>query len=477
MTSLRDYQLRAVGEVESSPSRRVCLVMPTGAGKTVVLEELSQRALDRAERVLVLVHREELLHQTVERLAARLGKLAVGCISPDAPPSPHAPVQVAMIQTIVRRTQRPRADLVLWDECHHALADSWQAILEDYADAKLVGLTATPQRLDGRPLGDIFEELIVGARYPDLLQRSYLVDCKAYQPPEVPGSGLARDPLDAWQRYGDGRQTIGFAGSVPLAAEYAARFTAAGIPSALVDADTPKLQRKATLKAFREGRIKVLWNVYVLTEGTDIPSTACILLARNCAHVSMYLQIVGRGLRPHESKRDCVLIDLSGATLIHGLPLEDRVYSLGGKAIQRTSLEPLKNCQQCGATILSAYQVCPECGYEFPRVKREGPRIYDMDLVAVFAGSATPEDAKQREFRRLLGLCETKGWSLWFACREFEKLFGRQPAPEIRALPRDKQRELFTKIRAGMEAKGKSVNQARGAWKHMAGAWPDWSWR
>lgn len=477
MTTLRPYQLQGVEAVEASPSQATLLVIPTGGGKTVCAEELLARATARGERALVLVHRRELLRQTHQRLQARLGTLQVGIIAPGTPQSPWSPVQVAMVQTVAVRDARPPADLIIWDEAHHALAEQWRSILNSYPAAKLVGLTATPQRLDGKPLGDIFESLVVAATYPELLAQGHLVDCRVYQPPEIPGSGLARDPLDAWQRYGEQSQTFGFASSVAQACELAARFTSAGIPSAVIEAGTPARERDRILEAFRAGTIKVLWNVFCLTEGTDVPSARCVLLARSCAHVSMYLQIVGRVLRPHASKPDAILIDLSGATLIHGMPLEDRAYSLTGKGITRTSLEALKNCQQCGATILSAYQVCPECGFEFPRQARSTPRIYDMDLVAVFAGSATPLDAQQREFNRLLQQADARNWSLWFVCKEFEKLFKRMPSQELRALPRDKQRELFERMRRGATERGRSISQVRGTWKHMAGAWPDWSWR
>lgn len=476
-TALRDYQIRGVNDVEASPSQSTLLVIPTGGGKTVCAEELISRALERGETVLVLVHRRELLRQTAERLARRIGELQVGIIAPNVCPSPWSPVQVAMVQTIAVRDSRPPADLIIWDEAHHAMAEQWRSILSSYPAARLVGLTATPQRLDGKPLGDLFESLVVAATYPELLAAGHLVDCRVYQPPEIPGSGLARDPLDAWQRYGEQSSTFGFAGSVQQATDLAARFIAAGIPSAVIEANTPARERDRALQAFAAGTIRVLWNVYCLTEGTDVPSARCVLLARSCAHVSMYLQIVGRVLRPHESKRDALLVDLSGASLIHGMPLEDRAYSLSGRGITRTSIESLKVCQQCGATILSAYQVCPECSFEFPRAKREGPRIYDMELVAVFAGAATPLDAQRREFERLLALAESRDWSLWFVCKEFQKLFSRMPSAELRALPRDRQRELFERMKRSATAKGKSISQVRGTWKHVAGAWPDWSWR
>lgn len=473
MTTLRPYQLAACDEVESRDGP-TCLVLPTGGGKTVVAQELIRRALERGQRELFVVHRRELVKQTAKRFRLAFGPLQVGTVGGGENPSPYSPIQVAMIQTLVERDpeRRPQADLVIWDECHHALADDWGGILDSYDHAHLVGLTATPQRLDGKPLGDVFRELVVAATYPELVKDGHLVQCRVYQPPEVPGSGLAQDPLKAWQRYAEGSQTFAFAANVPQAHELAARFNAAGIPSAVIEAGTPAAERDEHLRRFAHGYLRVLWNVYVLTEGTDIPAARCVLLARNCQHVSMYLQIVGRVLRPHEGKRDAILIDLTGATLIHGMPLEERAYSLDGNGIQRTSLASLKNCQQCGATILSAYEVCPECDFIFPKQARKQPKIFDMELRAVYAGEATPLDAQRREFDRLVQLSESQGWSFWVVCKRFQHLFGRYPALELRALPRERQKTIFQSL-----AHGKDLKRARGTWKQITGAWPDWGWR
>jgi len=448
--------------------------MPTGSGKTVVAQEIIRRDQERGLRDLFIVHRRELVKQTALRFRTAFGPLQVGTIGGGENPSPYSPIQVAMIQTLVEREpeRRPRADRIIWDECHHALADDWGSILDSYTHATLVGLTATPQRLDGKPLGDVFKGLIVGATYPELLKDGHLVQCRAYQPPEVPGSGLAQDPLKAWQRYGENSQTFGFASTVPQAHELAARFNGAGIPSAVIEAKTPPAERDDHLRRFAHGTLRVLWNVYVLTEGMDIPAARCVLLARNCQHVSMFLQIVGRVLRPHESKVDAILIDLTGATLIHGMPLEERGYSLDGQGIQRTSLAALKNCQQCGATILSAIEVCPECGYVFPRQERPQPKIWNMELRAVYAGAATPLDAQRREFDRLVVQSEEQGQSFWAVCKKFQHLFGRMPGLELRALPREKQKLIFQSLFFG-----KDVKRARGTWKHITGAWPDWTWR
>jgi DNA repair protein RadD len=473
VTVLRPYQLAACDECESRDTP-TCLVLPTGGGKTVVAEELIRRALERSQRVLFIVHRRELVKQTAKRFRTAFGPLQVGTIGGGENPSPYSPIQVAMIQTLVEREpeRRPQADLIIWDECHHALADDWGGILDSYEHAHLVGLTATPQRLDGKPLGDVFRDLVVAATYPELLKDGHLVQCRAYQPPEVPGNGLAQEPLKAWQRYAENSQTFAFASDVQGAHAHAAAFNAAGIPSAVIEAKTPAAERDDHLRRFAHGQLRVLWNVYVLTEGTDIPAARCVLLARSVNHVSMFLQMCGRVLRPHESKRDAILIDLTGATLIHGMPLEERAYSLDGKGIQRTSLAPLRNCMQCGATILSAYDVCPECGFVFPKQARSGPRIFDMELRAVYAGEATPLDAQRREFDRLVKLAEDNGWSFWTVCKRFKHLFGRNPSTELRALPVARQQQIFGSLQHGIP-----IQRARGTWKALTGSWPGWRWR
>lgn len=474
---LRDYQARACDETErawGSGKRRVCLVIPTGGGKTRVGQELVLRAA--RPKTLWVAHRRELIQQAAERLRAAFGHTRVGIIAAGHDSSPHAPVQVASIQTLIARDQRPESDLLVFDECHHIKASTYKQLAEHYSQALQLGLTATPERKDGSALGDMYDHLVVGAQYSELIAAGHLVDCRVFQPPEIPGSSnLAVSPLKAWQQYAPDSLTFGFAQTVALAEKYATEFQEAGFSAEAVEAKTHRDIRQSHLTMFRGGLIRALWNVYLFTEGTDVPQAETCLLARGCGHSSIFLQTCGRVLRPAPGKSIATLIDLTGASLIHGFPTEDRVYSLTGEGIKRTSVAALKVCQQCGATILSAYQKCPQCGYEFPRNPITDPFIWDWALKEVFAGARTPDDAKQRELDRLRRVCKEKGWGISWAIGQYEKLFGSKPLPG--AFGEEERRDEYFRLVAHGKAKGYKPGFALVRYKQAFGAWPSRLWR
>jgi DNA repair protein RadD len=473
---LRPYQESAVVGVYDkweSSCRSVCLVAPTGAGKTRLGEEFVWRARQAAEPVLWIAHRRELLRQAADRLRLRFGALAVGMIAAAEDASPYAAIQVATVQTLLARETRPPASLIVFDEAHHYVADDWKALAAHYTSARVLGLTATPERQDGRPLGDIFDGLVIAAKYSELLRDGFLVPCRVYQPPKILGNELAQDPLLAYQRFAEGSRAFVFCGAVDVAYELAARCIAAGIPAGTIEAKTPKVDRDRILADFAAGRILVLTNVFALTEGVDVPAARTVILASKCGHVGGYLQRVGRVLRPHPDKPHAIVVDLTGATLQHGLPTEDREYSLDGKGIIRTSLAPLKTCPQCAATILAAYEYCPECDYHFGGgggSERVMPKVWDLELKAVFAGADTPSDAKGREYRRLRELARARGWNLYFVQKEYKKLFGELPLITDATIE-EKQAEL-ERLRTVVVAKGFKPGFAKVRFKELFGHWP-----
>ena len=467
---LRPYQQTAVNSVMESfgQHRAVCLVAPTGSGKTVMAEAIVNRftAAGGAAggKVLFIAHRRELIKQAASRF------VAPGVIMPGEPYSPGASIQVASVQTLLARDMRPAADLVVWDEAHHIAADQWGAVLDCYPAAKCLGLTATPQRSDGRPLGDTFSSLVIAEQYSKLIADGHLVPAKCFQPSEMIGDGLACDPLKAWRDLAGGTRTFAFASRVAQCEEFCATFNAAGIPSAVVEANTPTEERDNALRRFADGSLTVLWNVQALTEGVDIPAAETVLLARKVGHEGLFLQIAGRVLRPFPGKANARFIDLTGATLIHGRPDEDRIYTLDGAGIKRTSATPLRVCPQCGVTIEAFYTTCPECNYVWPPPKAPVLRIYSQELKEVFAGAETPEDAKAKEYRRLRNLAKAKGWSLYFVQKEYRKLFGVMPIITD-ATPQEKFDEL-RKLKEMAAQNGYKSGFASVRFKMLFGQWP-----
>jgi len=481
MLTLRDYQQAALGrvrELSAAGVRSVCLVAPTGAGKTRMAVAwltghtgLAGAPLLHGDTGLWIVHRLELLRQSADQLAEILGPLDVGIIAPGADSRPRARVQVATVQTLLARGDRPVASRLVLDEAHHFVADQWCSLSDAYPNTLTLGLTATPERQDGRPLGDIFEELVVAARYPDLVRDGFLVACRAYAPPSEIEDGLALHPLEAYRRHGDGGLAFVFVGRTAVADELAAEFTAAGIPARSVHQGTRKRDRIDTLDDFARGRIQVLTSVNALTEGVDVPAARVAILARGFRHVGSYLQAAGRILRPHRGKPDAILIDLVGATFRHGLPIEDRVYSLDGEPIRRSG-PSLRQCPACGFVIASAPERCPQCGHVFAATEQAAPRIYSLELRQVYAGQATPETAKRREWARLRALCDGRGWALDWAVRQYQKLFPGE-LPEI--TEEDRFQLYRGLVDRGVE-RGWKPAAAAVRFKQMFGAYPPWKW-
>jgi len=264
----------------------VCLVSPTGSGKTRMGSEIVKRAVAKGKRVLWIAHRKELISQAAETLSFAIGQEAATDLR-----VMFSPVLVASIQTLLACADRPKVDLLVVDECHHIVADEWKRITDHYSYARILGLTATPTRQDEVPLGVTFGSMVNAVHYSQLLREGHLVDCTVFSPPAKLEKGIALEPLVAYERHAKGKKGFVYVRTKAEAEELAETFTAAGYPAAAITDSTAKKKRAAMIKELNDpgGELLILVNVYTLTEGVDIPCAKFVMMARNCGHVSYVL--------------------------------------------------------------------------------------------------------------------------------------------------------------------------------------------
>ncbi|MBI5018420.1 MAG: DEAD/DEAH box helicase, partial [Deltaproteobacteria bacterium] len=395
MTELRPYQSSSVDALRRSVAaghRRPLLQAPTGSGKTVVAASIMASAVERGNRVLFLAPRRELVDQCAAKL--RAAGVDHGILMAGRNGDPTGRVQVASAPTLYARCIRthraplPPAGLIVVDEAHLAITPSVRRILEAYPRASVVGLTATPARGDGRGLGEVFDDLVLGPSVAELVEQGFLVPQRYFAPskPDLAGVRIERgdyvqddledrmdrptlvgDVVSNWLRLAQYRQTVVFATSIKHSIHLRDRFREVGITAEHLDANTPNEEREAVLQRVASGETQVVCNCFLLSYGWDCPPISCAVLARPTKSVVLYLQMVGRILRPHEGKDDALIIDHAAAVDEIGFVDEPMPWSLDGRErvqerrqTERKRSKPL-TCEQCFA-IYAGQLACPHCG-------------------------------------------------------------------------------------------------------------------
>ena len=360
MLTLRPYQVALVDGVREAfraGHRAVVMQSVTGSGKTATISVPIASAVERGRRVLFLAMLDAILDDTAARL--RAAGVRCGIVQADRKDGadPDALVKVCSVQTLASRPDvRPPADLIVIDECQHATCASLRTILADYPHARVIGLTATPQRGDETSLGDVFTAMVQGPSIADLTSQGFLVPARVIG--FEPGDSLGMDPVDAWQRWCADRPSIVFAANVEHALEIAARIPA----SAVVTGETPFQERRLARAGLADGSVRAVVTCRAWLEGMDAPTVSGIVLCQAFTVVSGFLQGIGRGLRPSPGKQDCLVIDLRGAVYMHGLPDAPRKWTLDGKGYTACeSLPNLRRCRACHAVFPPARK-CPVCG-------------------------------------------------------------------------------------------------------------------
>ncbi len=454
---LRPYQVDAVDRVRESirlGHRRVLICAPTGSGKTILAGSIIDSAVKRGNRVLFLAHRAELIEQASGKLTEN--RIDHGVIkSGHWRDLPHLAVQVASVQTLSRRAEMPPADLVITDEAHHVAAGSYVKILERYPDAISLGLTATPYRTDGKGLGDFYDDLIEVTDISSLIALGFLVEPITFAPsrPDLQGvhsiggdynrGELARkmdrphlvgDLVRTWVRNAEDRTTVAFAVSVAHSEHIIKEFQIAGIAAAHLDGETEEGKRADILAQLADGRLQLVSNMGILTEGWDLPRTGCIILARPTQSKGLYFQMVGRGLRSLRGKTDCIVLDHAGCCLRHGYVTDPQTYSLAGRNKKDEPDEaPVWVCGDCYAVNKSGIRGCLQCGVVRPITHRDampdhvaGELVRKSDKVYI----PIADDVKKRaKYAELVALAADRGYKPGWAKMRFKILFGQWPGP------------------------------------------------
>jgi DNA repair protein RadD len=401
MINLRPYQQQLITDIRLQYQlghKSVLAVLPTGGGKTVCFSYIAQQASIKGNRVCVLVHRAELLDQASRSMPVPHGRISAG----KSMDLSHT-VQVASVQTLARRLHllpRDFFQLLIIDEAHHTSAGTWAKVIQHFHAAKLLGVTATPIRSDGRGLGEHYQAMVQGPTAQQLTEQGFLAAAKVLAPPGFDSTGLRKrmgdfDPKEAEQRVGTimgdclghyrkhlpGQTAIAFCCSVAHAEAVSRLFNSNGVPAASIDGSMDSATRRELLDRLAVGDLKVLTSCALIGEGVDVPSVGGCILLRPTASVALHLQMIGRCLRPQPGKR-AVVLDHVGNTLRLGHHLEPRDWSLDGVARRDREQAPsCKVCPACFATSASTVQVCRECGHVFaPQERRELQQV-DGELV------------------------------------------------------------------------------------------------
>jgi superfamily II DNA or RNA helicase len=422
MLKLRDYQQEMIDKVIQSlraGHRKIMVVLPTGGGKTAIASELVRRSYERGKSSIFMCHRQELLDQTY----ATYGKNGIipAFIKGGRHPDYNNPMQIASVNTLVRRLDKYKVpDIVFVDECHHSKASQWNEILDWAGDSVVIGLTATPCRLDGKPLNDMYDKMIQTVSTKDLIKRGYLVPYLYYAPSVIDTSELVSsngdytkksleaasfnskiigDNIEQYKKLANGKRNVVFAISRKHGYGICERYNNAGIRAEFLDGETPDKERKATLDRFRTGETSVLINVDLFGEGFDLPAIEVVSLLRPTQSTSLYLQQVGRALRtcPELGKTKAIILDHVNNYKTHGMPDEEREWSLNTgykpKRVQEGSTVSIKRCPMCFFAHSPSLE-CPNCGYKYTA---DGKIIKEVAGELTLVGSQEYNDLLKKE--------------------------------------------------------------------------------
>lgn len=465
MITLRPYQSDLLQATRDAMRRHrsVLMHLPTGGGKTALAATMLGNARAKGLRGWFIAHRDFLLTQT----AATFDKVGIpfGFIAAGRPRHDLEAIQICAVATLGRRLARlTPPHLIIWDEAHHCAARTYDTIYNWAPNARHVGLTATPCRLDGKGLRKYFGEIVPGPTTGELIEQGWLAPYKAFAPssPDLRGvhtragdyardelatlmnsSEIVGDMVGHYQRLANGMRAVYYAVSIKHSEHIAAMFNAAGIPARHLDAESPTDERIAAAKAFAAGDLRVLTNVDLFGEGYDLSAQAgadvsveAVGLARPTQSLALHLQQMGRSLRLAPGKEHAIILDHAGNLERHGFPDDDREWTLEGAPKKPAGKGvAARMCKSCFAMLRLSQKVCPHCGAVAEAQAREvdeidgeleevkpRPRVIDLDRARAGSYEALLRIERERGYK--------PGWArhVWDAKQRREQFRAEQQA-------------------------------------------------
>lgn len=392
MKQLRDYQLELVQKIVQSMKsghHSIMVQSPAGSGKTIVMSDVARRTTLNHKRVMFVVHRKEIVNQVIKTFDEQ-------CVDLDL-------CDIGMVQTFSRRLDKLKApDVILVDEAHHALAKSYTKILHAYPEATKLLFTATPVRLSGQGFETIVDDLIVGKPIKWLIDHHNLAPFEYYAPADIDLSKLKtkstgdfdNDSVDealkpqifgnavrTYNKVAKGTQAIAYTHNVAAAKSLADEFNRQGIPANYVHGGTPAQVRDDIVDQFKAGKIKMIANAELFTEGLDLPAVETVIMLRPTQSLSLYIQFSMRSMR-YLPNKTAKIIDHVGNVMRFGLPDMDRRWSIEGKSkaqmkrekVQLKASETIQTCATCFGTFYKDQLIdgnCPYCGAQYIAQKVE----------------------------------------------------------------------------------------------------------
>ena len=477
----RPYQSSLIERVRSSVSRghkRVLIVLPTGAGKGFIAARLIQEAARKGNKSLFFADQRELISQIskhCQTLNIPARTIMAGVVDEYASADDH---NESVLSTLIakdtlyarafksEKVEKPDAAFVQMDEAHKSLAATWQTVLEYYDGCIQLGWTATPCRSDGKGLGDIYTDMVIGATYAELQRDGYLVPCRVFAPdrPDLKGLKCSRGDyakgaleqrmnrdemvgniVHEWRDNAGGRQTVLFAAGVSHSIHCRNEFRAAGITAEHVDGNMDNHEREDIMGRVMDGGVNVLCNYAIATTGVDVPSWKYMICARPTKSFGLHRQMGGRIQRPYPGHTECVIQDHSDNCLHFGYPDEDVEWTLDTTArIQELHERKKKEqgekdpyrCENCGTVYRGPH--CPKCGHkpeQAQAVDMADERLKELERKR---RAMTPMD-KQKTWDKCLGLAVAKRLKVGAAYHMYKQAVGADPAHSIQNVPRSSQ--------------------------------------